>query len=341
MTASPTIPRKIRLLRAALGTSAAAVALALPALTPAASHASDDQAASAASIMARPCFGAAARNPFGPCVDPDLRRTIVPSPDDAVLEPNAPCQPQADGELVNPCLFGASSSAKPATVALIGDSHASHWRAAIDVVARATGSRAVSITRSGCPFSEARVVVPVADQAAVCQRWNRAVLAWLQRHDEVTTVFVSQRANATYVAPRAGASNFDTAVRGDAARYRALPASVKSVVVVRDTPLSSGEAGECVRRAYARNEPAAMRCARARSKALRPDPAVSAARQLRGRVHVLDMTRFFCSDARCYPVIGGALVHKDVDHITAVFARTLGPFMVGKVASIVYGAAKL
>jgi hypothetical protein len=26
-------------------------------------------------------------------------------------------------------------------------------------------------------------------------------------------------------------------------------------------------------------------------------------------------------------VIGGALVHKDADHLTQVFARTLGPFL--------------
>jgi len=26
-------------------------------------------------------------------------------------------------------------------------------------------------------------------------------------------------------------------------------------------------------------------------------------------------------------VIGGALVHKDADHLTQVFGRTLGPFM--------------
>jgi hypothetical protein len=339
MTASPTFPTRIRLLGSALIVSATA-ALAVAALTPAAGHASDGQTASAASIMSRPCFGAAARSPFGRCVDPTLRLTVFPSPDDAVLEPNAPCQPQAQGELVNPCTFGAAGSAKPATIALIGDSHAGHWRAALDVVARAAGSHAVSITRSGCPFNEAQVVIPSSEAAATCRRWNRAVLAWLERHDEVTTVFVSQRANATYVASRPGASNFETAARGDTARYRALPSTVKSVVVIRDTPLNSSVAEECVRSVHARSMPVGMRCARVRDKALGRDPAATAARRLRGRVHVLDMTPFFCSSTRCYPVIGGALVHKDADHITAVFSRTLGPFMVSKVASIVKDAGK-
>jgi len=333
-----TFPTTVRRLGSAL-----VAALAVAALVPAAGFAGDEPeqgtSAQSAAVMSRPCFGAAARNPFGPCVDPALRLTVYPAPDDAVLEPNAPCQPQPRAALVNPCAFGAGGSSKPATVALIGDSHASHWRAAVDVVARTAGVRAVSITRSGCPFSTAQVVIPDAGRAATCRRWNREVLAWLARHHEVTTVFQSQRANATYTAPR-GVSNFDMAVRGDTAVYRALPATVTSVVVVRDTPLESSVSQDCVRRAFARKERATMRCARLRAKALHRDPAVTAARRLRGRIHVLDMTPFFCGSARCYPVVGGALVHKDADHITTVFARTLGPFMVSKVAKIVHGAAK-
>jgi hypothetical protein len=219
------------------------------------------------------------------------------------------------------------------TAALIGDSHAAHWRAAIDVVVRATGTAAVSITRSGCPFSKARVVVQSRDQAASCRRWNRDVLAWLGHHPEVRTIFLSQRAGATYVTPR-DTSNFDAAVDGDAALYGALPATVKSSIVIRDTPLDSAVAQDCVRRALTHGLPAGVRCARVRSRALRRDPAVTAARRVRGRAHVLDMSPFFCSPDRCFPVVGGALVHKDVDHITTVFSRTLGPFMVTKVANI-------
>ena len=318
----------------------AVAALAAVALTPAAALSSDEPVASAASgVMSRPCFGAPARNPLARCVDPSLRLTVFPAPDDAVLQPNAPCDPQTRTDLVYPCLFGASSSAKPPAVALIGDSHASHWRAAVDVVARAAGTRAVSITRTGCPFSTASVVIPAPELEPACRTWNGEVLAWLHRHPEVTTIFVSQRAKAQFVPSAAGASNFATAVNGYSAVWRALPRSVRSIIVVRDTPLDSAVAADCVRRMYARDVAVGMRCARSRSLALPPDPAVTAARRMRGRVHVLDMTPFFCSTTKCFPVVGGALVHKDADHITAVFARTLGPFMIAKVADIVKGAS--
>jgi hypothetical protein len=107
-----------------------------------------------------------------------------------------------------------------------------------------------------------------------------------------------------------------------------LPKSVRNIFVIRDTPVTSVAATACVRRTFAHKQPSAKLCARARRKALHPDPAVAAARRTHSlRVHVLDMTPFFCDSGHCYPVVGGALVHKDTNHITAIFARTLGRFM--------------
>jgi len=292
-----------------------------------------------ASVTERPCFGAAARSPISRCVNPSLQRTVFPTPADALLEPNAPCQPTGRASLLYPCSFGAHRSTALDAAALIGDSHASHWRAAVDVVAEARGWRAISITRSGCPFIKARVVIRKA-QVATCRRWNRELLAWLGRHHEVATVFLSHRANAEYVHAR-DTSNFKTAVRGHMALWRVLPATVRNIFVIRDPPRNSTAAADCVRRTYAHRQRSAVLCARARRKALHPDPAVTAARRLRSRrVHVLDMTPFFCDRDHCYPVVGGALVHKDSNHITAIFAKSLGRFMVRMVDRYVQRPAR-
>jgi hypothetical protein len=65
-----------------------------------------------------------------------------------------------------------------------------------------------------------------------------------------------------------------------------------------------------------------------RTRVLKVDPAAIAGRISRSRrVHVVDLTRLMCSRRRCFPVIGGALVHKDATHLTEVFAGTLGPFL--------------
>ncbi len=34
-----------------------------------------------------------------------------------------------------------------------------------------------------------------------------------------------------------------------------------------------------------------------------------------------------CSTRLCFPVVGGALVYKDATHLTAVFAKTLSPYL--------------
>ena len=280
----------------------------------------------AASVADRPCFGAAARSPVTHCFNPSLTKTVFPTPSDALLEPNAPCRPVGRANLLFPCSFGARRTSVNDTTALIGDSYASHWRAAVDVVAEARGWPAISITRSGCPFIKARVVIP-ADQDVTCRRWNLELLDWLKRHPEVSTIFLSERSGAQYV-HRRGASNFETAVRGHMNLWRVLPHSIKHIFVIRDTPRSSTAAADCVRRTFARHQRPAVLCARRRSKALHRDPAVTAAHRLKSkRVHVLDMTRFFCDSVHCYPVVGGALVHKDTNHITAIFAKTLGRFM--------------
>ena len=48
------------------------------------------------------------------------------------------------------------------------------------------------------------------------------------------------------------------------------------------------------------------------------------------RVSVIDMTSFMCDGRRCYPVVGGVLVHKDVGHFTRLFSTTLGPFVLSE-----------
>jgi hypothetical protein len=76
-------------------------------------------------------------------------------------------------------------------------------------------------------------------------------------------------------------------------------------------------------------------CARSREKALSRDAAISAAVKLHSnRVKTVDMTSFFCSRRRCYPVVGGALVYKDATHLTDIFASSLGPYLVRKLRAL-------
>ena len=76
-------------------------------------------------------------------------------------------------------------------------------------------------------------------------------------------------------------------------------------------------------------------CAAPREDSLLPDPEVVAARRIRStHFAVIDLTRFFCGPKLCYPVVGGVLVAKDTDHMTAAFSTTLGHYVLAQLATL-------
>jgi hypothetical protein len=282
-----------------------------------------------------PCFGAAARNPRYRCVNRALRYAVVPPPDEALLTPNAPCAIVSQ-QLPYTCQFGVRANQPDRTIALIGDSHATHWRGALEVVAQTRGWRGYSLTRAGCPLSTAAPDVDRARRKS-CAAWRNAVFAWFGRHPAVRTVFVSQLAGLGVHAPR-GRDAGEYEVQGFLHAWRRLPKTVREIVVLRDTPVMRETTPACIERAVKRHRRPGEACALRRSSAIRRDPAaIAALRRGSPRVHLVDLTQLMCSPKLCYPVVGGVLVHKDVTHLTPLFSSTLGPFLLRAVDRM-YGA---
>ena len=273
------------------------------------------------------CFGAASRPPGGPpCVNPALADQVVPSPVEAASAANASCQVVERLGRVRACAFGMPAQGATETVAVIGDSHASHWRAAFDQVAADRNWHGLSVTHTGCPFSQATAALDEPERTA-CVQWNRDTLRWLGRHPEIHRIFVAGHTGGDVVGHK-GAGAFDAQVAGYRRAWRMLPATVTQVVVLRDTPKMRSATLDCVQGAMDSGQPPATTCAVPRATALEPDPAVVAASQDVGRdVRTIDLTETLCDRRSCYPVVGGALTFKDVDHLTTVFASTLGPYL--------------
>lgn len=312
---------------AAVGVAfACAVAVAVPA--PAA-------VAPAVAATDAPCFGAASRTPGAPCVNPALRRVVVPTPAQAQAVPDADCQVAFRSRALFVCAWGGVPADRAVrTVALIGDSHAAHWRPALEVVAAHQGWRVVSMSRAGCPLTAAAPKLPTRARSRACRRWNRAILRWLARHPEVSVVFAGQHRGHVLVPKGASeAAAVRAGYRG--AWLRLLAGHVRHVIVLRDTPRATPGTRACVDRAIAARIPAGAVCAVPRRYALRPDPARGAAVALgHPRVQVADLSRVFCGARSCLPVIGGALVHRDTQHMTREFVRTLGPVLLRSVAGL-------
>jgi hypothetical protein len=272
------------------------------------------------------CFGAAARDPQHPCSNPALNFRVIPSPADAELDPNAPCTPLSVPKRPFVCAFGADAADATDTVALIGDSHATHWRAALGPVSADEGWYGVSLTRTGCPLSDSTpLLVPKALRAA-CVQWRQQVFDYFSQHPEITSVFVSQHRVA--IVRRKGMSLLDAEVKGYVEAWNKLPATVQHIFVIRDTPYDRSSTADCVVHARNKHENPGHACAIPRADSLRTDPAAVAARRLNTpRVQLIDLSSFMCDSKWCYPVVGGVLVHKDTGHLTEKFGETLAPYL--------------
>jgi hypothetical protein len=281
-----------------------------------------------------PCFGAAARDPVDPCVNSN--RAFVPSLANINQETESPCNYMVERTLTV-CAFGMYPHRR--TIALVGDSHSWHLRGALDYVAHKLVWGGWSVTAPGCSFSDAVRSLPAGLRES-CMPWFTLVKAWFRRHREVSTVFLSQL-NSTPVAGKSGAAA--AALRVGAykrAWTKLLPRTVKHVVVISDSPDPRDDVLDCLAQTPA-DGPAdpAVACATPRAQALGVDVGGLAVKSLHSRRYeFVDMTPYFCDAAICPPIIGGALVPRDVlGHITPAFATSLGPFLLRKVRALMTG----
>jgi hypothetical protein len=279
----------------------------------------------AAALLASPaageprCFGAASRDPAHPCSNPALTNSVTPTPQAAL---RAEAHRSFCGgrpvrrEAVLVCPYGPVTFTR--TVAILGDSHADHLRAAWQQIADEHDWRIDVVYRPACPFSRAHAKLPPA-RARGCEQWNRTVPRFFAAHPEIRDVVLG--AHVGYVRVPKGSTRFATQVRGYVAAWRTLPTRLH-LVVLRDPPKELYATVRCIERT--KRSPGTA-CALRRSIALDPDPQVAAAR--RRHVPVVDLTRFYCDARNCFPVIGGVLVHRDVNHLSERWAATLAPYL--------------
>ena len=159
---------------------------------------------------------------------------VVPTPEVAQGDPNYSCYVPPPSRPVPVCVFGVGSTHARATVALLGDSHARQWRAGLEVVAEEARWHVDSLTRSGCPFTTAPLLYLGEPADYECERFNHRVIAWLRLHPKIDTAFVAEWTVRFPTAP-----SFPAFEHGYVDAWRALPQSVKHIVVIRDNPAVS------------------------------------------------------------------------------------------------------
>jgi peptidoglycan/LPS O-acetylase OafA/YrhL len=275
-----------------------------------------------------PCFGAGSLAPgatgCGDAYGPPASLTLTE--DDQPWFADPACRQteggQSDTDLdVTTCRF----SDEPPTrrVAVVGDSHVEHWRGGLHQVARQQNWELVEILRGACPVTEARVATFRGSDTDTdgCSRWGGQVTDWLTSHDLDAVVTSSFTTAFTFE----GADSLEAGVEGFRAIWSTWLDAGLDVYVLRDVPTTGRpHVPECLQ-AHP-DDPLA--CSRPRSEAVVPDAATLAAERTPApRLHLVDLTDYFCDEATCYTAIGGAVVYFDSDHITAQYSRSLAPFL--------------
>ena len=260
-----------------------------------------------------PCFGAPSMENRAKC-----REAITALPVATITKADAPWSPQpgcrgtGSKPTVLTCYWGNGKPSR--VVALVGDSHAEHWRGALHAIAKAKNWKVIEVFSSGCPATAARSVVfeRRSRNGDLCRKWTEsatAVLKVLQPDDIITTAYVQQNV-------------FEPADSGPAGFIRVWQEWLRfsRVTVLRDLPTTANRSGpQCL----AVNAGKPQACSNLRPKVLLDDDMMRSARPMRAVVNLVDLSDYFCDSKRCYAVIGGASVYYDYDHMSNQFSATL------------------
>ncbi len=273
-------------------------------------------AAQVATAEGDPCFGAGALEPGRICTAPFGPPITVTLPDaERPWFTDDACDVDRTGPMeVARCRWGTEEPTRH--VVLVGDSHAEMWRGAMHLLAEQENWRLDEILLGGCPANEARVATfdngPIDTDA--CRNWGEEAtdyIAETRPDDVVTSSFAS--AYGFSDGPEAG-------VQGYADTWDRWASAGARVHVLQDVPRTGGVHMPTCVAAHAADPTA---CATPRDVALPTDPSRQAVRLASGAVRSVDLTDRFCDETRCYAVIGGAQVYWDVNHLTALYSRSL------------------
>jgi hypothetical protein len=221
------------------------------------------------------------------------------------------------------CALGDADS--ETTIALLGDSHASHWLGGLERAGQAHGWRIEPYVMGACPVADLRGLVggAAARLYTRCARFQEAT--WRRLAAERPRAVILSNADY-YMETEPIRISESVWVEGLRRTYARLEKMGIDVVVLRDVPLVPFDVPSCLSRRAARL-PMATDCRFAPDQAFIARARRAQDRAARGlRVDFIDMNDQVCKpgSARCETERGGMVLYTDDDHLSASFSRSLG-----------------
>lgn len=273
------------------------------------------------------CLGAAALgaatcppNTFAKLVEPpQIAMADIPLTHSSVSHgPDCPGNAQNDWSLLE-CTFGDTTATR--TVALVGDSHAQQWLAALLGVAKSDHFKITTHVSSGCNMAPVRQLGGNAAWIDGCAQWQAGTMATVIRERPDLVVLSDRTFLGIQGVPKAESSAAYTAA--DEKVLRQFAAAGIPVLVIRDAATPQVSIPQCIDAHH--TDMAA--CDGTRSW-IRPDPWAAAVDNINdARVQVVDLNDHLCTATTCPAVIGDMIVYYDDSHMTTTFNATLAPYL--------------
>ena len=209
------------------------------------------------------------------------------------------------------------------TMVLFGDSHASQWFPALNLIARQRHWRLAVFTKAACNAASALIYLPLLKRGFnECVTWRNHTLARIRQLHPALVVTTSNADGGNAL----GVKGSQDSIWENAwtTTIAALVRPGTRVAYLNDTPWPMEDVPECV----AEHPHQVESCAQLTKFALAPArrPAMAEAAQQAG-ASVVDPMPWFCTLKICPVVVGNILVYKDQSHISTVYSRLLAPLL--------------
>ena len=229
------------------------------------------------------------------------------------------CDPDRADPRPAMCFFGDTSQPQ-STMVLFGDSHAAQWFPALKEIADVQHWRLATIIKPGCtPLNVREDVTPLRQR--VCEEWRRAAIGKIEELRPELVILTSSSRNVG--ADGKIVADMQAWEQGARDTFAALARQGAKVRFIRDTPYADYDVPGCL--AQAEWDGHTQCPAPASAEVLSPDIYAAEARAAQGlgNVKFLDLSDRMCGPDRCYLEVGGQVIYRDADHLTASFSRSL------------------
>jgi peptidoglycan/LPS O-acetylase OafA/YrhL len=226
---------------------------------------------------------------------------------------------------VHVCAFGPRNA--PHTAVLMGDSLAGQWFPAVAAAFNKPGWRLFVLTKSACPMVDFPVFYErIGREYTECAIWRARALKYLSGVKPDIVILSSFPS-----------SGFDERqwVDGTVDVLGKISADVKHVFLLRATPRLPFDGPDCLAARHWR--PSLLDLAkgcRAPADSRQNDKVYAWLTQAAGRfgnVTTMDLNDLVCPEGTCVAERQGRIVFRDNQHMTASFARSLGPDFARKI----------